>query len=255
MTQADDINTIAAFCGVRDVNDLTQTELKAAYGIDQADVCVLFGGSIISGVDIFAEAINNKVAKHFVIVGGAGHTTDTLRTVVKKIDSSLNVSDKSEAEIFQEYLHHKYQLKADFLETKSTNCGNNITYLLELLQKEHIDFTSIILMQDASMMRRMSACLKKYVTDKTIINFATYQATVKNDLTFKQVIPGMWEMNRYISLLMGEIPRLHDDKNGYGPQGKNFIAHQEIPEHVLAAYKRLSKTHSELIRKANPKFS
>ena len=40
---------------------------------------VLFGGSIIAGGDILAEAIQNEVAKKNIIVGGAGHTTETLR--------------------------------------------------------------------------------------------------------------------------------------------------------------------------------
>lgn len=39
---------------------------------------VLFGGSIIAGGDILAEAIQNEVAKKNIIVGGAGHTTETL---------------------------------------------------------------------------------------------------------------------------------------------------------------------------------
>ena len=37
---------------------------------------------------------------------------------------------------------------ADALETQSTNCGNNITYLLE---REKIHCRSIILCQDATM--------------------------------------------------------------------------------------------------------
>lgn len=31
---------------------------------------------------------------------------------------------------------------------------------------------------------------------------------------------GVWSVERYISLLLGEVPRLRDDANGYGPQGK-----------------------------------
>lgn len=30
----------------------------------------------------------------------------------------------------------------------------------------------------------------------------------------------------------GEIPRLRDDVNGYGPKGKKFIAHVNIPDKV-----------------------
>ena len=47
---------------------------------------VLFGGSIIAGGDILAEAIQNEVAKKNVIVGGAGHTTETLRNVAGATD-------------------------------------------------------------------------------------------------------------------------------------------------------------------------
>lgn len=42
------------------------------------------------------------------------------------------------------------------------SCGNNITLLLELIQKNHIKCGSIILAQDATMQYRMTAALKKY---------------------------------------------------------------------------------------------
>lgn len=38
---------------------------------------------------------------------------------------------------------------------------------------------------------------------------------------------------------MGEIPRLSDDANGYGPNGKNYIAHVDIPENVKIAFEEL----------------
>ena len=47
---------------------------------------VLFGGSIIAGGDILAEAIQNEVPKKNIIVGGAGHTTETLRNVAGATD-------------------------------------------------------------------------------------------------------------------------------------------------------------------------
>ena len=36
--------------------------------------------------DILAEAIQNEVAKKYIIVGGAGHTTETLRNVAGATD-------------------------------------------------------------------------------------------------------------------------------------------------------------------------
>ena len=38
---------------------------------------------------------------------------------------------------------------------------------------------------------------------------------------------------------MGEIPRLKDDVNGYGPCGKNFIAHVNVPGEIEGHYNRL----------------
>ena len=65
----------------------------------------------------------------------------------------------------------------------------------------------------------------------------------------------MWEMERYVSLLMGEIPRLGDDENGYGPSGRDFIAHVEIPEEVRHAFEELKKRYGDHVREANPLYA
>ena len=64
------INTLGAFCGVRDVPTLTKDVLEQKYGFRQADVMVLFGGSILCGGNVLAEAMKNQAAKKYVIVGG-----------------------------------------------------------------------------------------------------------------------------------------------------------------------------------------
>ena len=256
---AENINTLAKFLGTRDIDALNQEELFKRYGIHQVDVMVLFGGSILEGGNVLVSGIKNFVAKKYIIVGGAGHTTDTLRQVVHLEYPDITTTDLSEAEIFQKYIKHVYGCKADYLETKSTNCGNNITYLLDLLKDNNISFKSIILSQDASMQRRMAAGLKKYVKEGvTIINYATYCAKVLNqdeDLVFEDNIHGMWSINRYVNLLMGEIPRLSDDANGYGPNGKNYIAHVDIPENVKIAFEELKMVFGNATREANPLYA
>lgn len=220
---------------------------------------VLFGGSIMCGGDVLEQAIKNHIAKKYVIVGGAGHTTETLRLKMHEEFPDMETEGLSEAEVFAKYLQHQYGLSPDFLECKSTNCGNNITYLLDLLKENGIDFSSIIISQDATMQYRMEAGLRKYVSNNIkIINYAVYSARVvveNSALTYKEEIWGMWDINRYISLLMGEIPRLSDDVNGYGPKGKDFIAHVEIPQEVRGAFDELSRTYPELIREANPLYA
>ena len=76
---AEAINILGRFCGKRDISVLTSNELKLKYGLEQVDVMVLFGGSILSGGDVLAEAMKNGIASKYVIVGGAGHTTESLR--------------------------------------------------------------------------------------------------------------------------------------------------------------------------------
>lgn len=233
------INTLSAFLGRRDVPELTQEALRSAYGFSQADVMVLFGGSIIAGGDVLAQAIKNNIAKTYVIVGGAGHTTQALRDTVQRLFPDIKTQDKCEAEIFQAYLKNRYSLKADYLETKSTHCGNNITNLLALLEGNAVPCENIILCQDATMQLRMSATLRKYRPDLRIINFATYKAQITPDLTFSDSIPGMWPVDRFASLLMGEVDRLTDDAEGYGPKGRGFISHVDIPQNVREAYAEL----------------
>ena len=256
---AKNINILGEFCGKRDIIELTSEQLREAYGIEQADVMVLFGGSIMCGGDVLAEAMKNRIAKKYVIVGGAGHTTETLRIKMNKEFPDMETENLSEAEVFSNYLKYQYGLEPDFLECKSTNCGNNITYLLELLKKNNISFKNIILSQDATMQRRMEAGLKKYVNDDiNIINYAVYSAKViveNSTLTYDKEIWGMWEINRYISLLLGEIPRLSDDENGYGPNGKGFIAHVDVPAEVRNAFDELCNVYSELVREANPLYA
>lgn len=238
------VETLAAFLGPRDLRALSPDALQEKYGIEQADVMVLFGGSILEGAAVLAEGMEQKLAKHYVIVGGAGHTTETLREQVHKLEPELKCEGSSEAEIFNQYLEKRYGRRADFLETRSTNCGNNITYLLELLEKNQIKRDSMILCQDATMQRRMEAGLRKQAPGAAIINYATYEAPVRMNhgaLAFTNENTGMWNMDRYLELLMGEIPRLRDDAQGYGPNGQDFIAHVDIPESVQKADEALRK--------------
>lgn len=255
---AECINILGNFLGKRDISSLTTDAIKSKYGIEQADIMVLFGGSIICGGDILAEAIKNKIAKKYIISGGAGHTPETLRKKVHMEFPSIETESLTEAEIFQVYLETVYGLKADFLECNSTNCGNNITYLLNLIREKELPFRSIILAQDATMQCRMEAGLRKYMTDILIINFSTYRAKVivkNSQLVYEEEIKGMWDMDRYITLLMGEIPRLSDNIEGYGPNGKGYIAHTDIPIEVEKAFAELKKEYAGMVREANPLYA
>jgi len=258
-TDINKFNLLGKFCGQRDLKILSTAELESKYQLKQADVFVLFGGSILYGVDVLAQAIQNKIAKKYIIVGGFGHTTATLQQTVMAQYPDIPATKMQEAEIFSALLQKRFHLSPDLIEIQSTNCGNNITYLLALLQDNQIEFNSIILAQDATMQKRMSACLEKYVSkDIQIINYATYQVNLISDngqLAFDQKILGMWQPQRYLKLLMGEIPRLTDNVNGYGPCGKNFIVHVDIPDSIAKAYQFLQQKYPDLSRPSNSKYA
>ncbi len=253
------VNTLGRFCARRDIEALDGDSLFRQYGIRKVDVMVLFGGSILAGGDLFAKAIRDEIAGTYVIVGGEGHTTETLRRQVNREYPSIETAGLSEAETFQRYLQHVYGCRADYLETGSTNCGNNITNLLALLEEHRVRYDSIILCQDATMQVRMDAGMRKYTAGRVrIINYASYAATVcegENGLSYAEEIHGMWDIDRYISLLMGEIPRLTDDANGYGPRGKQFIAHVDIPDEVRSAFERLKTVFGKQVRDADPAYA
>jgi hypothetical protein len=99
------------------------------------------------------------------------------------------------------------------------------------------------------MQLRTNLCFKKEWKEQNsvFINYAPFIPLLKcrgNSLEFiNSTIYGLWDMNRFISLVLGEVPRLKDDENGYGPKGKGYIGHIDIPENVLSSYERLLKIY------------
>lgn len=256
---AADINLLAGFCGVRDIDRLDPSSLHKNYGIDRADVLILFGGSIPAGCDTAAEGFLRGTASRLMIVGGEGHTTKSLRSSIHAKYPEIPTGGRMEADMMKDYITKKYGIQNILLERKSTNCGNNVTNALEVLNRSHIDAQHVILIQDASMQRRMSAGFSKHAPDIKVINYAAYRNPVQvkdGKLKFsKDTLWGMWEMEHYISLLMGEIPRLSNTKEGYGPKGHGYIAEVQIPETVMQAFQDLKQNHSEKIRTADPRYA
>lgn len=260
---ARDANVLGAYLGVRDVPALTEAEVGRRLGGRRADVMALFGGSIIAGGDVLADAMRAGVADAYVIVGGAGHTTEALRARMRELCPDVTFRDgATEAEVFSSYLRVRHGLAADLLETRSTNCGNNITNLRDLLAERSVPCASLVLSQDATMQRRMAAVAALEMPGTSVVSFATYDVRVVvregpggPGLAFDREPLGMWDVARYLSLLMGEVPRLTDDEGGYGPRGAGYIAHVDVPAEVSAAWGRLRDLSPGLVRAANPAFA
>jgi uncharacterized SAM-binding protein YcdF (DUF218 family) len=258
---AENINILSDFLGKRDIDTLSSNALAEKYKVSQTDLLILFGGSIAYGCDVVGEAISNNIAKNFMIVGGEGHTTESLRRAIHNVFPEIETTGKMEADIMSEYLKRKYDIDKILIERNSTNCGNNITYALEVMKQNKLSPNNIIFVQDSTMQRRMDAGFRKYLQNSKVelINFASYKVKVEVKREKIVIEPsgiwGMWGLERYISLLLGEIPRLLDDADGYGPNGKNYIAHVDIPENVLKAFEELKSEYGDLVRAANPRYA
>ncbi|MFR3006223.1 MAG: hypothetical protein ACLTML_13120 [Blautia faecis] len=76
---AEAINILGFFCGKRDITELSTKCLKDKYGIEQVDVMVLFEWKY-SLWRRYSGTSDEKyqIAKNYIIVGGVGHTTETI---------------------------------------------------------------------------------------------------------------------------------------------------------------------------------
>ena len=151
---------MGGFCGKRNLPALTQTAMRQAYGCPQADVMVLFGGSILAGGDVLAQAIQNGAAKKFMAIPH---------------NSKCRYGERGAADA-----KPKAQIILDVLSS---------------ILATQMPCRSIILCQDATMQRRMEMGLRKYRPQgMEIINYAAYQAELVaqgSQLTYREAIPGM----------------------------------------------------------------
>lgn len=259
-TIASKVNILSKFLAVRDVASLDKGELKKKYGIEQADLLILFGASIVHGCDFAAKVYKDGIAKEMMIVGGEGHTTDTLRGAIHRKCPEFETAGKAESDIIAYYLGKKYGLNNFIIERESTNCGNNVSNALKVIEEKGMNPKYIVILQDSSMQLRMDAGFRKLWghRDVEIINYASYYVRVvikDGALAFEDNdIESLWDIDHFITLQMGEIPRLSDNGSGYGPKGKDFIAHVDIPADVQEAFDYLTAYSDRTVRKANDKW-
>ena len=162
-----------------------------------------------------------------------GHTTDALRVAIG------DDSDAPEAELMAAYLRREHGIDDVLLERESRNCGENVVLARDVVRAAGLAPRTVALVQDPTMQRRMDAVFRLVWPDAVAVNR-----------------PGprrgrfAWPHERWVALVMGEVPRLRDDADGYGPRGRGFQAHVDVPTEVEAAYAALLAAHPEWGRPA-----
>lgn len=235
----DAVNSLSRFLAKRDIEEPAAAALARRCGLKKADVLILLGNAIPFTAEAAARAYRAAAADAILISGGVGHSTNFLRRALAghPVYRGLYTERKAEADLFYELLTNYLNVPGDriYVENQSTNCGDNAVASLQALKKYGLKYESILLMQDPTMQLRSEASFRKVFGGARIVSYAPFVPAVDDALRLvNRDVAGLWDERRFFSLLAGEIPRLLDDPAGYGPRGKNFIAHVDVPREMAA---------------------
>lgn len=263
----DAVNVVSSFLANEQMSGL-----DTCAPVDCVVICV--SALVFQGQQLF-QALERRpsLAKTVVLVGGIGHSTTLLYQAVGRDDKYKalvnDIQGAPEARVMRMILDRHFDIERIqaggcqiLIEDKSTNCGSNAIETRKVLEAANIPTPkTFILIQDPTMSFRSLATFQKTYQDHADPpNFlccplfvptvrtspSGVQLTFANDIVHER----LWSMDRFLELILGEIPRLRDDAQGYGPRGKDFIPHVDIPENVQHSWELLkSKAHVEAARR------
>lgn len=217
-----------------------------------ASAIVLAGNAVIPTIDhAFQLAVRHRLP--VVITGGIGHSTIWLYRAVAAHPRYHVVAceGRSEAAILADIGRQFWQIPDDrlLLETASTHCGENVDFSWDTLCRHGITPTSLIVVQDPTMQRRTLATFARLRASNPAVppclSSPGYIPALQKSADGADFVaaPGAgWSLDRFAALVLGEIPRLYDSPQGYGPAGRGFIVHVDIPDRVMDAWRRLTRS-------------
>ncbi|MCJ8164458.1 YdcF family protein [Pontibacter sp. E15-1] len=252
------LNTLIRYLARRDLRDLTAEALQTDCHLQQVDLLILLGNSSLFVAEQAARAYRFGLAKEMMICGGIGHSTHFLEANIRQHPryNDVAVGGRPEADMLQDLLAKHLQVSPEtiLLENHSTNCGDNARQALRVLKKLQKTPESILLLQDPVLQRRSQASFEK-VWQYAGARFISYAAFVpllqskEGMLAYATAAHREFcDLDRLLSLVLGEIPRLRNDAAGYGPKGKGYITAIPIPAEVEAAHAELASLYPMHVR-------
>ncbi|KAH7397538.1 hypothetical protein BKA64DRAFT_642689 [Cadophora sp. MPI-SDFR-AT-0126] len=256
-----DVNLIAKFLAHPQVPSITATE--------PVDCIVICASAVLHQATILFQALESRpdLTKTLVLCGGIGHSTPLIYAAVSKHPVCHGLAEeikgKPEARVLEAILKKHFDMAKMIsqgcrilVEDQSTNCGANASKTKELLLKEGVPAPeSMLLVQDPTMALRTVAAFEKVFEEEVSVGRLVVKSApifvprMKDDGEGKTVwdvqnveTEDLWDMDRFYDLVIGEIPRLRDDVNGYGPKGKGFIVHVDVPAEVEKAWNKLKES-------------
>lgn len=180
----------------------------------KADCILALGSHDTRVAERAAELYHQGWAPLLIFAGGLGRLTEGLWT-------------ESEADLFARIAIEKGVSKeAIMIENRSTNTGENIHFVRQLLSEKGLELQRFIIVQKPYMERRAMATFEKawpgksFVVTSPEISFEDYPTP---DITPEQVI----------NIMIGDLQRIK-----VYPE-KGFQTYQEIPPDVWQAYEKL----------------
>ncbi|YCI83335.1 YdcF family protein [Enterobacteriaceae bacterium] len=234
------VNTIGQWLACDDANSTRNAK---------ADLLVLAGNAVIPTIDAACERAATQEIP-LLITGGVGHSTTFLYAAIARHPryNTIQTTGRSEAAILADIAREFWNLPEEriIIEDRSTNCGENAAFTRQLLDEWGMSPAHVIVAQDPAMQRRTLATFAHAWRGAALQPAWSSQPGIvpvlrngARGVHFVEGDAGMWPAERYISLILGEIPRLRDDHRGYGPQGQDFIEHVDIPPEIEQAWHSL----------------
>jgi uncharacterized SAM-binding protein YcdF (DUF218 family) len=263
---AADLNALAAFLA----------HSSAAAVPPGCDAVVVCGSSVLATVDVAVAAIASGATTRAVFSGGVGHSTTLLHAAVEEAsargDAAASAAaaatraepGRSEAAVLADIAAARGLPRASLIiEAESTNCGSNASASRAALAAAGCTAPSrIAIVQDPTMSLRSLAsfqkafagiavefvCVPPFVPRVDVVGAPSSDAPIGplSALGLAVSPPRVWSEERFLSLLLGEVPRLVDAPGGYGPRGAAFIAHVDVPHSVLDAHERVRVAFPQL---------
>lgn len=251
---AADLNALARYLALDDFG----AEPPGQQDLRSVDVIALVGNQVLA---TFNHACSlAQLAPHAALVfsGGVGHAT---RPLFENFLADANIGARcaispgmAEAQMYLVAAEHAFGIPASriLVEDRSTNGGENARFSIRALRDAGLKQRTVLLLQDPTMQRRSVLTWQREAElagiGARVLSHAVFVPCVEAAadgalrICADQAV-GSWSFDRLAGLLLGEIRRLRDDENGYGPRGQNFIPHVDIPETVLESYARLAASN------------
>ena len=193
----------------------------------QADCVILAGNAVMPTIDAACKIARDQQIP-LLISGGIGHSTTFLYSAIAQHPhyNTIRTTGRAEATILADIAHQFWHISHEkiWIEDQSTNCGENARFSIALLNQA---------------VERMTGDNPDAPRWLSYPGFVPQLGNNADSVIFVNPLQGLWPVERYLSLLTGELPRLRDDSDGYGPRGRDFIVHVDFPAEVIHAWQTL----------------